>query len=115
MRRVTTPTQLRRASLWELAVAWGDGHESLHPVRSSRLAFNCTGRVHEFTRAPLLERGNVPVDPRPTRVESVGRHGIRIVWSDGHHAATTTFRDLRALCPCDGCSLDAAGKEAVAG
>ena len=114
MRLVTTPTQLRRASLFELAVSSGDGHESLHPVCSSRLACNCAGCVYEFTRAPLLDPANVPADVRPTRIASDGRYGIRIGSSDGHDAEIMTFRDLRALCPCDECSFVSAGKGAVA-
>lgn len=114
MRPATTPTQLRRASLFELAASWGDGHESLYRVCSLRLACNCAGCVHEFTRAPLLDPANIPADVRPTRIESVGRYGIRIVWSDGRDVGIMTFRDLRALFPCDECSLDSAGKRAVA-
>jgi ATP-binding protein involved in chromosome partitioning len=94
-------------------MSWSDGHQSLHPVRSSRLAFNCTSRVHQFTRAPLFDPANVPGNVRPTGIGSVGRHGIRIVWSDGHHAGIASFRDLRASGPCDECSSDAAEKEAV--
>ena len=70
--------------------------------------------MHESTRAPLLDPANVLADARPTRIESVGRYGIRIVSSDGRDAGIMTFRDLRAPCPCDECSLDSAGKGAVA-
>jgi ATP-binding protein involved in chromosome partitioning len=106
MHRVTTPTKLRQASLFELAACWSDGHESLYPVRSLRFACKCAGCVHEFTRAPILDPASVPLDVRPMQVESVGRYGIRIAWSDGHDTGIMTFRDLRALCPCEDCGVD---------
>ena len=105
MNRKTTPTQLRPASLFELAATWGDGHESLYPVRSLRLACKCAGCVHELTGEPVLDPASVPLDVRPTQIDPVGRYGIRIVWSDGHDTGILTFRHLRALCPCEECSV----------
>ena len=113
MRVATTPTHLRQESLFELAVSWGDRHESLYPVRSLRLACKCADCVHEFTRAPVLDPASVSLDVRPTRIESVGRYGIRIAWSDGHDTGIMTFRDLRALYSCEECSVDFEGERAV--
>lgn len=109
MHAPTTPTQIRPASLFELAVSWGDGHESLYPVRSLRLACKCARCVHEFTRAPLLDPESVPSDLRPTKIEAVGRYGMRIVWSDGHDTGIMSFEHLRALCRCEACNRPVRG------
>jgi ATP-binding protein involved in chromosome partitioning len=69
--------------------------------------------VNEFTRAPVLDPASVSLDVRPTSIESIGRYGIRIVWSDGHNTGIMTFRDLRALCSCEECTVDPGGQRAV--
>jgi ATP-binding protein involved in chromosome partitioning len=108
MHGVTTPTRLMQASPFELAVSWADGHESLYPVRSLRLACKCAGCVHELTGEPLLDPASVPLDVRPEEIKPVGRYGLRIAWSDGHDTGIMTFRHLRALCPCEECGREVA-------
>jgi ATP-binding protein involved in chromosome partitioning len=113
MHPASTPTRIRPAGLLELAVSWGDQHESVYEVRSLRLACKCARCVHEFTRAPLLDPASVPLDVRPTKIEAVGRYGMRILWSDGHDTGIMKFSELRALCPCEQCNVDSVGGKAV--
>jgi ATP-binding protein involved in chromosome partitioning len=52
---------------------------------------------------PILDPKEVPLDVQPVKIAPVGRYGIQIHWSDGHSTGILTFRDLRALCPCEVC------------
>ncbi len=103
MAESTTPTAMQQKSAHELAVSWADGHESAYSVRDLRLACRCARCVHEITRVAILDPKEVPADIHPDKIEGVGRYGIQIHWSDGHNTGILTFRDLRALCPCDAC------------
>jgi ATP-binding protein involved in chromosome partitioning len=99
----TTPTHIFRTSDTELGISWEDGHESRYSLRALRLACKCARCVHEITKVPLLEPASVPMDIKPEKIEPVGRYGICVTWSDGHDTGIATFRDLRALCPCEQC------------
>ncbi len=103
MTESTTPTAMGQKSKRELAVSWGDSHESVYPVRDLRLACQCARCVHEVTRVAILVPKDVPLDIHPLEIKGVGRYGIQIHWSDGHNTGILTFRDLRALCPCEVC------------
>ena len=45
------------------------------------------------------------IDPKvqPDRIDSVGRYGFKIAWSDGHDLGIYTFEYLRGLCECEIC------------
>jgi len=93
----TTPAEIRQAGESALAIRWGDGHESLYPVRDLRLACRCAHCVDEWTGENRLDPGNVPDDVAPTQIESVGRYAIQIRWSDGHDSGIYSFDRLREL------------------
>jgi DUF971 family protein len=100
MAELPTPTAIAQAGPDALRIRWKDGHESLYPVRSLRMACRCARCIEEWTGRPLLREADVPADVRPTRVSPVGRYGIQIAWNDGHDTGIYTFEWLRALCPC---------------
>jgi DUF971 family protein len=90
----------------ELALAWGDGHESYLPFDELRSHCPCS-----------LCRGQreAPVDPlrvvtAPARGQiairnlvPVGAYAVQIVWSDGHDTGIHSFESLRQACPCTLC------------
>jgi ATP-binding protein involved in chromosome partitioning len=79
-----------------LLIQWApDGPEARYDARALRLACPCAECVDEMSGRPLLDPGRVPADVRPTRLDLVGNYGLRIWWSDGHHAGIYTF-DLLA-------------------
>ena len=45
----------------------------------------------------------VRVEVEPEEIESVGRYGLKIIWSDEHDLGIYTFEYLRRLCECDEC------------
>jgi ATP-binding protein involved in chromosome partitioning len=100
MASATTPTAIEQAGPATLRIRWGDGHESLYPVRPIRLACRCAHCIEETTGVPLLDPDTIPDDVRPVNIATVGRYAIRIEWSDGHDTGIYPYDHLRALCPC---------------
>ena len=94
------PTGIRQQDARQLAITWGDGHESVYDVRELRLACACASCVDEWTGEERLDPASVPEDVRPVEIHPVGRYAIQIDWSDGHTTGIYAFRRLRALCPC---------------
>lgn len=92
-----TPTRIAQHDPATLAITWGDGRESLLPVRRIRLACECAHCVDEWTGEKQLEPASVPDDVHPLRIEPVGRYALQIHWSDGHSSGIYPFRRLRAL------------------
>ncbi len=92
-----TPAEIRQASPRELMIRWGDGRESVYPVRELRLVCSCATCVDEWSGEARLDPATVPEDVHPLRIEAVGRYAIRVVWSDGHDSGIYPFRRLRAL------------------
>ena len=90
----------------ELALAWGDGHESYLPFDELRAACPCS-----------LCRAQKEAPPDPLRVVTapargtitirnlvpVGAYAVQIVWSDGHDTGIYAFEALRRVCPCAVC------------
>lgn len=92
----------------ELAVAWGDGHESYYSLERLRRDCPCAGCR---SRAAAPREGSplrVVAAPRPeelavVRLVPVGSYAVQIVWSDGHDAGIYAFEALRRACPCGEC------------
>ncbi len=99
-----TPAQIAQAGSDKLRIVWNDGHESVYPVRSLRLACRCAHCVEEFTGRPLLKADGVPRDVKPIRLQPVGRYALQFEWSDGHDSGIYTYEYLRELCPCERCA-----------
>ena len=90
----------------ELAIAWGDGHESFFPFDRLRTACPCAGcrgrsagegGALRIVRAPSL--GEITIE----RLVPVGAYAVQIVWSDGHDTGIYAFEALRRECPCPEC------------
>jgi DUF971 family protein len=91
----------------ELALAWGDGHESYFPFDELRSHCPCS-----------LCRGQREAPPDPLRIVKapargevtilslvpVGAYAVQIVWSDGHDTGIYSFEALRGSCPCPLCA-----------
>ncbi len=95
-----TPVEISRANQHDVKIRWQDGHESIYPARTLRLACPCAGCVDEVTGRRRLIARSVPEDVHPLKIEAVGRYAITIRWSDGHRTGIYAFNLLRALCPC---------------
>ncbi len=93
----------------ELAVAWGDGHESYYPFDSLRRACPCAAcRAREAEAAasgPLrLVRGPAAGEVVIARLSPVGAYAVQIGWSDGHDTGIYAYEWLRRACPCPECA-----------
>jgi DUF971 family protein len=91
----------------EVAVVWGDGHESYFPGEALRKACTCAsckGEQHLFGRATLpVLRPLAAGAFHPASVRLVGNYGLQVTWGDGHDFGIYNLADLRAACPCDTC------------
>ena len=92
----------------ELAIAWGDGHESYLPLRDLRRACpcaTCRERPAQATGSSLRMLGGPSIDElKIIELRPVGAYAVQIVWSDGHDTGIHSFESLRASCPCPECS-----------
>ena len=91
------PTELKKVASDLLGIQWSDGANLSYSVRELRLSCRCAHCVDEWTREPKLDPQSVPADVVPTKIDSVGRYALRIVWSDGHDTGIYTFHHLREL------------------
>ncbi|MDX1387649.1 MAG: DUF971 domain-containing protein [Acidobacteriota bacterium] len=91
----------------ELAIAWGDGHESYIPMGTLRRrcpCAMCTNRPDrkknplETVEGPRLDEITI------ARLVPVGAYAVQIVWSDGHDTGIHSYESLRRLCPCAECA-----------
>lgn len=81
-----------------LVIEWGPGlPPASYPARPLRLACPCAACVDELSGRALLDPGTVPSDVRPVKLQLVGSYGLKVWWSDGHHAGIYTFEFLRSL------------------
>ncbi len=91
----------------ELAVAWGDGHESYIPMGTLRRrcpCAMCTSRPANGRDSLRMVEGPRLDDITIVRLVPVGAYAVQIVWSDGHDLGIYPFKLLRGLCPCPECS-----------
>ena len=90
----------------ELAIAWGDGHESYLPfddLRRSCPCALCRGQ-REAPADPLrIVKAPASGEVAIARLVPVGVYAVQIVWSDGHDTGIHSFESLRAACSCPDC------------
>lgn len=97
----STPINLHLKKTEALLITWGDGHQSVLPLRFLRKYCPCAGCQGE---RDLLGRTMMPIVSTvhdgpitATGGELVGNYAMRIEWSDGHAAGIYTFAYLRQL------------------
>jgi len=90
--------ELKAVGNYAFGITWGDGHDSIIPHRSVRLACPCD--VCAATPPPAaLELGA----ERPIHVETLGEASLFVRFADGHETVLLTD-ELRALCRCAYCA-----------
>ncbi len=97
----------RREGKETISVLWSDGHRSNYDsfeLRNACPCAMCQGEPGIFGRIYTQSRTEVRVDIVPDEIETVGRYGLKITWSDGHNLGIYTFDYLRKLCGCEGCN-----------
>lgn len=93
----------------ELAIAWGDGHESYLPFDGLRAECPCALCRAEAAggaaAGPLrMVRGPVKGAIEIEELRPVGAYALQILWSDGHDSGIYPFERLRRGCPCESCA-----------
>ena len=97
MKQPLVPSGISQLDAGTLGIEWSDGAQHRYPVRELRLRCSCATCVHEWTGEKLLNEAQIPADVHPQNLESVGRYGLRIQWSDGHNTGIYTFEHLRKI------------------
>ena len=92
--RIDKLTQVGR---YALGVQWGDGHDSILPLRTIRAACSCDA----CAAAPSAERSADA--EQPTLVDVLGGRSVFVRWADGHETFVLTG-ELRDLCRCARCA-----------
>ncbi len=94
----TRVEQLKAVGNYALGVTWGDGHDSIIPHRSVRLACPCEAcAASPPAGAPAADA------ERPVHVELLGEASLFVRFADGHETVLLTD-ELRALCRCAFCA-----------
>ena len=102
-REEVVPVEIKQLDDETLGISWQDGHESAYPCDYLRKLCHCAACVDEWTGKQRIDPDQIPEDVCPIEIQSVGRYGIRIDWSDGHNTGIYTFKYLREICPCREC------------
>ena len=80
-----------------LGIDWTDGVVGRWRLAELRRQCPCAHCVDEWTRERRLDPNTVSDDLSATRVESVGRYALRVVFGDGHDAGLFSYALLREL------------------
>ena len=99
----TTPSEIKKESLSELAILWRDRHKSVYSFYDLRCRCLCASCVDELTGDRVLDPNRIARDVIPLSIQPVGHYAIQIFWSDGHSTGIYSFEYLRSLCSCDSC------------
>lgn len=90
-----------------ILIEWSDGHRSTYShfvLRGQCPCAMCKGEPGIFGRYyASSQRPAVDPSVEPEEIESVGRYGIKIRWSDGHDLGIYSYDYLRELCECEEC------------
>jgi DUF971 family protein len=105
MRSSFTPIEIRRLGTHAVRIRWADDHESEYSNHYLRTHCPCAVCRERPNRSlPLV--GDKSSELYPAQIGVVGRYAISIQWSDGHDTGIYSYRTLRGLCPCRGCTAD---------
>jgi len=103
----------------EVAVVWGDGHESYfrgEELRRACTCASCQGEQHLFGRATLPTlKPYADGAFQPVAATLVGNYGLQVRWGDGHDYGIYHLDWLRRACPCPDCRTGNPGASADAG
>ncbi len=86
-----------------LVVAWKGGGESRYALADLRRACPCAvcrelrSKPQATGELTLLEDAAATATAEATRLDQVGRYGVRITWADGHDTGIYTYDALRDL------------------
>ncbi len=93
-----------------MTVTWNDGHVSVIEYEWLRWRCPCAQCAGEGSAPGELQfiKTLTPQQTSLKDLELVGSYGMTPVWGDDHHTGIFTFRNLRAICPCDICEASRA-------
>lgn len=81
----------------QFSIEWTDGLTQAFDVVHLRRMCPCAYCVDEATGVRTANPQDVSDDVRPQSIESVGRYGLKITFTDGHDTGIYSFSYLRDL------------------
>ncbi|MGI0086227.1 MAG: gamma-butyrobetaine hydroxylase-like domain-containing protein [Nitrososphaerales archaeon] len=106
------PVGLEVSEEGTIFISWSDGHRGRHApfaLRSACPCAMCHGEPGIFGKYYQVPGTQIKADVQPEEIESVGRYGLKILWSDGHDIGIYTYEYLRRLCECEECRVSKSG------
>ena len=92
-----------RSDQGQLVITWKEGDESHYDLEQLRRSCPCAV-CRELRLKPqpsgeltLLDGAAASATASATRLDLVGRYGVRITWADGHDTGIYTFETLREM------------------
>jgi DUF971 family protein len=98
MSEATTIERLTGVGRYAFGIQWGDGHDSIIPHRTVRLACPCD----DCSASAPADRPRAGAAVEPRSVELLGGVSLFVGWADGHETVLLC-EELRALCRCARC------------
>ena|SRR3989338_2807200 len=98
-----SPVDMRSIGSEETLITWNDGHRSLYSNQNLRFHCPCAQCVDERTGKRIIELEHLSSTIQILKTEPVGRYGLRLYFSDGHHTGIYGFEYLRSFCACEIC------------
>lgn len=86
-----------------LEITWSDGLESVYPLFGLRKNCPCVGCRGGHDRMGTWEKRYFEMAPariyQIRNLETIGRHALKIHWSDGHNSGMYHWELLREMSP----------------
>jgi ATP-binding protein involved in chromosome partitioning len=83
-----------------LGITWTDDKECRYQVSELRKKCPCAMCIDEMSGKPILDPNTIKDDIKPVTIDSVGRYGMSINFSDGHSTGIYSFDLMRRLGSC---------------
>ncbi|MFQ5454133.1 MAG: P-loop NTPase [Candidatus Zixiibacteriota bacterium] len=98
------PQEIQISSDGNLTLLWHNGHESIYTPYHLRANCPCASCIDEDSGKKILDTNKIPLDIKIDGVNTVGRYGLSVSFSDSHNTGIYIHNMLREICECELCT-----------